>query len=168
MLSWHRAGLCGESNSVAASPPAQPKAQNSAGWVSRKSPSPPFRGERACPGPDPGEGPRRDVGLQPTDLIRGAWEGEVGGAANPSVGPPHPALSPGRRGERREKRVLESPFRGESVAPTFPGQPCGIARVDLSCRLLLGLAQAPPWACASPALGPLFVEPEILEAPDEL
>src|SRR5438477_5082042 len=38
-----------------------------------KSPSPPFRGER--------EGPAQR-------------EGEVGGAANRIVGPPHPALSP--------------------------------------------------------------------------
>ncbi len=44
--------------------------------LNKKSPSPPFRGER--------EGPRRDR----------AGEGEVGGAANRLVGPPHPALSP--------------------------------------------------------------------------
>jgi len=47
--------------------------------VSRKEPSPPFRGER--------EGPAQR-------------EGEVGSAANRPGGPPHPALSPGRRGER--------------------------------------------------------------------
>ena len=40
-----------------------------------KSPSPPFWGEREGPTPE-------------------AWEGEVGGAADQDIGPPHPALSP--------------------------------------------------------------------------
>jgi hypothetical protein len=51
------------------------------------SPSPPFRGER--------EGPAKQ-------------EGEVGGAANRSVGPPHPALSP-------------RPAGGEDKIPRFSG-----------------------------------------------
>ena len=38
-------------------------------------PSPPLRGEREGPNPQ-------------------GWEGEVGGAADQHVGPPHPALSP--------------------------------------------------------------------------
>ena len=57
-------------------------------------PSPPFRGER--------EGTRRVVGLQPTDLIRGDGEGEVGGAtAWDYRGGPHltPTLSAPRGGE---------------------------------------------------------------------
>jgi len=52
---------------------------------SLQKPSPPFRGEREGP-------PKR--------------EGEVGGAANRFVGPPHPALSPRPAGERVNKRRL--------------------------------------------------------------
>jgi hypothetical protein len=43
-------------------------------------PSPPFRGEREGPAPE-------------------AWEGEVGDAADPLDGPPHPTLSPRAAGE---------------------------------------------------------------------
>ncbi len=43
--------------------------------IRERGPSPPFRGEREGPAPK-------------------AWEGEVGDAADPLVGPPHPALSP--------------------------------------------------------------------------
>ena len=56
-----------------------------------KNPSPPFRGEREGPGAQ-----RRE------SLPRTRSGGEVGGAAAPIVGPPHPALSPrpaGREGE---------------------------------------------------------------------
>src|SRR5689334_2168202 len=69
-----------------ASPPRSPRANRNAPIIANrtsshvvvdiiKSPSPPFRGER--------EGPNLE-----------GWEGEVGGAANRNVGPPHPALSP--------------------------------------------------------------------------
>ncbi len=52
-----------------------------------------LRGER--------EGTRRGVGLQPTDLIRGDGEGEVGHAAITEPGLPHltPTLSAPRGGE---------------------------------------------------------------------
>jgi hypothetical protein len=52
-----------------------------------ENPSPPSRGEREGPAPK-------------------AWEGEVGGAANQHVGPPHPTLSPGRRVEREKRGQL--------------------------------------------------------------
>jgi len=54
-----------------------------------KSPSPPFRREREGPSPQ-------------------GWEGEVGGSVNLPAGPPHPALCPGRRGERVKKSVVVS------------------------------------------------------------
>ena len=57
----------------------------------RQSPSPPFRGER--------EGP---VAREPSAHGLDPWglEGEVGDAVNRLGGPPHPSLSPRRRGER--------------------------------------------------------------------
>src|SRR5207344_2921579 len=85
-----------------------------------KSPSPPFRGER--------EGPRGSVSLQPTDLIRGAGEGEVGSAADCLLSP-RPAggegkeVGSGRRcprerwgGEAGEGHV----GRRQTRAPTIP------------------------------------------------
>src|SRR6267143_1452614 len=57
-------------------------------------PSPPFRGER--------EGP-----------VAQRREGEVGGAARRLVGFPHPTLSPGRRGERKEGRIVGVIVAGE-------------------------------------------------------
>jgi hypothetical protein len=117
-----RAGVCGESNSAAASQPVQPKVQQPAARRSRKSPSPPFRGER--------EGPRRDS----------AWEGEVGSATNrcdrplppaaPSCGastgtvPPHgspgAALSPRPAGgEERRAGHQEQDWR-QNFTVDFP------------------------------------------------
>jgi hypothetical protein len=69
----------------------------------------PVRGERACPGLDPGEAPRRDC----------AGEGEVGSAANSLTGPPHPSLSPAGRGERDTKLALEGKFGGKRNARFF-------------------------------------------------
>jgi hypothetical protein len=74
-----------------------------------KSPSPPFRGEREAPNPE-------------------GWEGEVGGAANRLVGPPHPALSPRPAGGEdrrasRQTRISRQKFFLDSsrTAPRFRG-----------------------------------------------
>jgi hypothetical protein len=81
-----------------------------------KSPSPPFRGER--------EGPAKR-------------EGEVGGAANRLDGPPHPPLSPGRRGERvNEARV-------GLVAPPREG---ALPKISAVLALLLLNVLSPPGA----------------------
>ena len=67
-------------------------------------PSPPFRGEREGPSPQ-------------------GWEGEVGGAANRVVGPPHPALSPrpaGGEGETLSGCPLFKP--GQALGPRFRGR----------------------------------------------
>jgi hypothetical protein len=63
------------------------------GFRDTPTPSPPLRGER--------EGTRRVVSLQPTDLICGDGEGEVGLFAVPNWGAPHltPTLSAPRGGE---------------------------------------------------------------------
>ena len=47
------------------------------------------------------------------------WEGEVGGAADQHVGPPHPALSPGRRGERVKRASLECARTGLKLNQPF-------------------------------------------------
>jgi glycosyltransferase involved in cell wall biosynthesis len=71
ILSYLKARL--ETSPGAASHPGPLPASGRAVRGNGKSPSPPFRGER--------EGPAK-------------WEREVGGAAEPVVGPPDPALSP--------------------------------------------------------------------------
>ncbi len=98
-------------------PPRSRKAGNSAGWdFDGKSPLRPSGGR--------GRGPGRDRGPSALDSIRGAWEGEVGGAANPSVGPPHLALARRPAGERREKRVLDEPIsRGKVWRQLSPDSP---------------------------------------------
>src|SRR5580704_16310358 len=66
----HRAGLSGELNLI-----ARLASRSTKIMPADTSPSPPFRGEREGPNPQ-------------------GWEGEVGGATNRLVGPPHPTLSP--------------------------------------------------------------------------
>ena len=67
-----------------------------------KNPSPPFRGER--------EGPlahrRCAIRQAHARVRRKGREGEVGGAANRFVGPPHPALSPRPAGGEGRPSVI--------------------------------------------------------------
>ena len=81
---------------------------------SRKhDPSPRFRGEREGPNPQ-------------------GWEGEVGGATNRLVGPPHPPLSPRPAGGEGKGRVVRATIRRQissksrslhfpRTAPRLPG-----------------------------------------------
>ena len=90
LLSRIALGLSGELNSI-----ARLASRSTKIMPADTSPSPPFRGERE--GPDPQ-----------------GWEGEVGGATNRLVGPPHPTLSPGQRGERVKNASSEPRFGGVS------------------------------------------------------
>jgi cation transport protein ChaC len=80
-----------------------------------------LRGER--------EGPGRGVSLQPTDLIRGGREGEVGTTvvAGRGVPPPHPDPLPpkGRRGKASD-RPQAPPMPAEIAALRDGGQPVWI------------------------------------------
>jgi PIN domain nuclease of toxin-antitoxin system len=63
------------------------------------------------------------------------WEGEVGGATNRLVGPPHPTLSPGQRGERGKGARRQSDASAANLRTagryTFPGQPCAVRERSL-------------------------------------
>jgi len=80
-------GLSGELNSI-----ARLASRSTKIMPADTSPSPPFRGERE--GPDPQ-----------------GWEGEVGGATNRLVGPPHPTLSPRPAGGEGKGRVVRATLR---------------------------------------------------------
>jgi hypothetical protein len=86
-LSALQVGLSGELNSI-----ARLASRSTKIMPADTSPSPPFRGERE--GPDPQ-----------------GWEGEVGGATNRLVGPPHPTLSPRPAGGEGKGRVVRATLR---------------------------------------------------------